>query len=268
MPGNGSYDPDAGDGLAHRPSTAYLRFYAELNDFLPPEKQKTDLEVSFFVSPSIKDAIEALGVPHVEVDLILVNGRSVGFDHRLIAAERVSVYPVFESLDITPLTRLQNRPLRRPTFVADVHLRKLARLLRLLGLDVLHSNSYTDAELVSISGDESRILLTRDRALLKHGDLTHGYWIRSIHSQEQAVEVLQRFDLSRQISPFTRCSLCNGLLERIAKVDAMDRIPPKTAGWLDDYFECTSCRKLYWKGTHSDKIHNVIAQILNAMKKR
>ncbi len=267
MPGNGSYDPDVGDGSTHRPSTAHLRFYAELNDFLPPEKQKTDLEVSFFVSPSIKDAIEALGVPHVEVDLILVDGRSVGFDHRLAAAERVSVYPVFESLDITPLTRLQNRPLRRPTFVADVHLRKLARLLRLLGLDVLHSNSYTDAELVSISGDEGRILLTRDRALLKHGDLTHGYWIRSVHSQEQAVEVLQRFDLSRQISPFTRCSLCNGLLERIAKADAMDRIPPKTAGWLDDYFECTSCRKLYWQGTHSDKIHNVIAQILNAMKK-
>ena len=268
MPGNGSYNPAvAGDGLTPRPSTAHLRFYAELNDFLPPEKQKTDLEVSFFVSPSIKDAIEALGVPHVEVDLILVDGRSVGFDHRLAAAEHVSVYPVFESLDVAPLTRLQNRPLRRSAFVADVHLRKLARLLRLLGLDVLHSNSYTDAELISISGDEARILLTRDRALLKHGDLTHGYWVRSVHAQEQAVEVLRRFDLSRQTRPFTRCPLCNGLLERIAKADALDRIPPKTADWLDDYFECTACKKLYWHGTHSDKIQNLIAQILNGVKK-
>ncbi len=267
MPRNGSYDPNtAGNGLVPRPSTAYFRFYAELNDFLPPEKQKTDLEVSFFVSPSIKDAIEALGVPHVEVDLILVDGRSVGFDHRLAADERVSVYPMFESLDVTPLIRLQNRPLRRPAFVADVHLRKLTRFLRLLGLDVLHSNSYTDAELVSISENEGRILLTRDRALLKHGALTHGYWVRSIHAQEQTVEVLQRFDLSRQVSPFTRCSLCNGLLERIAKSDALDRIPPKTAGWLDDYFECTTCRKLYWKGTHSERIHNLIAQILNEVK--
>ena len=267
MSENGSYDPDtARDGLTPRPSTAHLRFYAELNDFLPPKKQKTDLEVSFFVSPSIKDAIEALGVPHVEVDLILVDGRSVGFDHRLAAAERVSVYPVFESLDITPLIRLQNRPLRRPAFVADVHLRKLARLLRLLGLDVLHSNSYTNAELVSISRGEGRILLTRDRAVLKYSNLTHGYWVRSVYAQEQAIEVFQRFDLSRQVSPFTRCSLCNGLLERIPKADALDRIPPKTAGWLDDYFECTVCRKLYWKGTHSERIHNLIAQILDEAK--
>lgn len=267
MPTTGSSNSGRSSIQKARPSTAIIRFYAELNDFLPPEKQKTDLEVSFFVSPSIKDAIEALGVPHVEVDLILVDGRSVGFDHRLAASERVSVYPVFESLDITPLIRLQNRPLRQPAFVADVHLRKLAKLLRLLGLDVLHSNSYSDAELVSISGSEGRILLTRDKALLKHGELTHGYWVRSVNALEQAAEVLQRFDLSRQTSPFTRCPLCNGLLERIAKAEVLDRIPPKTAGWLDDYYECTACQKLYWHGTHSDRIHNLIAQILNKVKK-
>ena len=266
MPGNGSSSRGEGDGLTPRPSTAHLRFYAELNDFLPPEKQKTDIEFSFFVSPSVKDAIEALGVPHVEVDLILVNGRSVGFDHRLAAAEHVSVYPVFESLDVTPLIRLQDRPLRRPAFIADVHLRKLTLLLRLLGLDVLHSNSHTDVELIRISRDEHRILLTRDRVLLKHGDLTHGYWVRSVHAQEQAVEVLRRFDLFRQTSPFTRCPLCNGLLQQIAKADALDRIPPKTAAWLDNYFECAACKKLYWHGTHSDGIHNLIAQILSEAK--
>lgn len=260
---NGSSDRSKGDRPTPRSSTAHLRFYAELNDFLPPEKRKKDIEVSFFVSPSIKDAIEALGVPHVEVDLILVDGLSVGFDHRLAAAERVSVYPVFESLDISPVTRLRHRPLRLPSFVADVHLRKLARLLRLLGLDVLHYNSCTNPELVRISIDEGRILLTRNRALLKHGDLTHGYCVRSVHAQEQTVEILQRFDLSRQASPFTRCPVCNGLLERIAKADALDRIPPKTADWLEDYFECSDCRKLYWRGTHSDRLHNLIAQILN-----
>jgi len=266
MPRNGSSNRSERDALTPRPSTAHIRFYAELNDFLPPEKQKTVIEFSFFVSPSVKDAIEALGVPHVEVDLILADGRSVGFGHRLAAGERVSVYPVFVSLDVTPVIRLQNRPLRRPAFIADVHLRKLARLLRLLGLDVLHSNSYTDAELVSISKDKKRILLTRDRVLLKHGDLTHGYWVRSVHAQEQAIEVIRRFDLLRQVSPFTRCPLCNGLLERIAKADALDRIPPKTAGWLDDYFECAACKKLYWHGTHSDGIHNLIARILNEAK--
>ncbi|MFC2079224.1 Mut7-C RNAse domain-containing protein [Candidatus Bipolaricaulota bacterium] len=251
-----------------RPSRATIRFYAELNDFLPPEERQRDIEVSFFVSPSIKDAIEALGIPHVEVDLILVERRSVGFGYRLEANERVSVYPVFESLDVASLTRLQDRPLRRPTFVADVHLRKLAKLLRLLGLDVLHSNSYTNSELVSISKGEDRILLTRDRMLLKHGDLTHGYWVRSIYPQVQAVEVLRRFDLSRHVSPFTRCPLCNGLLQRIAKADALDRIPPKTAVWLDDYFECTTCEKLYWHGTHAERIDKLVTQIVNDAKTR
>lgn len=248
------------------PSRATIRFYAELNDFLLPEKRRRDIEISFFVSPSIKDAIESLGIPHVEVDLILINGCSVGFDHRLGANERISVYPMFESLDIASLTRLQNWPLRQPSFVADVHLRKLVKLLRLLGLDVLHSNSYTDSELVRISKSEDRILLTRDRMLLKHGDLTHGYWVRSVHSQEQAAEILRRFDLSRQVSRLTRCPLCNGLLKRIAKADALDRIPPRTAIWLDDYFECTACEKLYWHGTHAERIDNLITRILSDVK--
>jgi uncharacterized protein with PIN domain len=258
----GSSSPDV-SRFEEMPYMAIVRFYAELNDFLPPEKRRRDIEVAFLVSPSIKDAIEALGVPHVEVDLILVDGYSVGFDHRLGNGERVSVYPMFESLDISPATRLQDRPLRRPTFVADVHLRKLARLLRLLGLDVLHSNFYTDPELVRTSRNEGRILLTRDRALLKHGGLTRGYWVRSVHAQEQAVEVVRRFDLSRQASPFTRCPLCNGILRQTAKDEALDRIPPRTADWLDDYFECTTCGKLYWHGTHAKRIRASIDRILN-----
>jgi len=263
MPKNGSGSSGISSIGEPRPSTAHLRFYAELNDFLPPEQRKTDIEVSFFVSPSVKDAIEALGIPHVEVDLILADGQSVGFDYRLVAGTHVSVYPVFESFDVASLARLQNRPLRRSAFVADVHLRKLARLLRLLGLDVLHSNSYIDPELVRVSVDEGRILLTRDRALLKHGDLTHGYWVRAVHPKAQAIEIIQRFDLSCQVAPYTRCPLCNGLLERIAKAKALDRIPPKTAGWLDDYFECSSCRKLYWRGTHVEQIRDTVNEILN-----
>jgi len=266
MPKNGSSNCEANSSGKKRPSTATIRFYAELNDFLPPEKQKRNIEVSFLVSPSIKDAIEALGIPHVEIDLILVDGRSVEFEHRLSAGEHVSVYPVFESLDVSSLTLLRNRPLRRPAFVADVHLRKLARLLRLLGLDVLYSNSYIDPELVRISKDEGRILLTRDRALLKHGDLTHGYWVRAIHPKAQAIEILRRFDLSCQVSPYTRCPLCNGLLERIDKADALDRIPTKTARWLEDYFECSACKKLYWRGTHVEKIRDTIDEILNGAK--
>lgn len=243
-------------------SEATFRFYAELNDFLPPDRRQRDLTYTFVVAPSVKDAIESFGVPHVEVDVILVRGVSVGFDRRLMPADRVAVYPMFEGLDVTPIVHLFDRPLRNSAFVADVHLRKLARLLRLMGFDVSYVNGADDHELVETSIRERRILLTRDRALLKHGRLTHGYWVRSTDPIEQACEVVRRFDLTRQARPFTRCSACNGLLARVKKDAVLARIPPKTAGWLDEYFECNACAKLYWRGTHRQRLETMIDGIL------
>ena len=249
------------------PSEASFRFYAELNDFFPtPSRQEgrraVDIPYGFHVSPTVKDAIEALGVPHVEVDLILVNGTSVGFDHRLEDGDRVSVYPVFESLDISPIVRLREAPLRESAFVADVHLRRLARLLRLLGFDVLHSNDLDDAQLVEISAGEGRILLSRDRQLLKHGRVTHGYWVRSTDPIEQAREVVRRFDLARSACPFSRCPACNGRLEPVEKEAVADEIPPKTARWLDEYVQCAECGKLYWRGTHFERLEGLMERIL------
>ncbi len=262
MPSTGS-PPTDGRGTVHDRVSAALRFYAELNDFLAPAARGTVIETSYVVSPSVKDAVEALGVPHVEVDLILVNDEPVAFDYRLKSGDRVAVYPVFETLDIAPTSRLGRPPLRRPRFVADVHLRKLSRLLRLMGLDVLHSSTSTDPELVEISVQEGRILLTRDRALLKHGRLTHGYWVRSVDPRRQAVEVVRRFDLTGKIRLLTRCPRCNGVLEPVAKEDVLPRIPPRTAAWVDDYVACTSCGKLYWHGTHVDRIRADLGAILH-----
>ena len=275
---------------------ASFRFYAELNDFFSPlsrrgqerhvpflrepdrresgpswpepcepERRAVEIPYRFHVPPTVKDAIEGLGVPHVEVDLILVNGVSVGFDHRLADGDRVSVYPVFESLDIGPVVRLREAPLRRPAFVADVHLRRLARFLRLLGFDVLHSNDFTDAQLVEISATEGRILLSRDRQLLKHGRVTHGYCVRSTDPVEQAGEVVRRFDLADSVRPFSRCPACNGCLKPVDKEVVADEIPPKTARWLDEYVRCDACGKLYWHGTHFDRLEDLIERILGAV---
>jgi uncharacterized protein with PIN domain len=243
-------------------SEATFRFYAELNDFLPAGRRKVEIPYRFHVSPAVKDAIEALGVPHVEADLILVNGTSVGFEHRLANGDRVSVYPVFESLDIGPVVRLREGPLRRIAFVADVHLRRLARFLRLLGLDVLHSNDYDDAKLVEISADQGRILLTRDRQILKHGRVTHGYWVRSTDPIEQAREVVRRFDVAGRVRPFSRCLTCNGRLEAVEKKVVAAEIPPKTARWLDEYVRCGACGKLYWRGTHFEPLEGLVGRIL------
>ena len=243
-------------------SQATFRFYAELNDFLPEVRRKQNLVFAFHVAPTVKDAIESFGIPHVEVDVILVNGVSVGFAHRLTPGDRVAVYPVFESLDVTRLVRLSSRPLRHTAFVADVHLRRLARMLRLLGFDVGYLEDADDETLIEISLRERRILLTRDRALLRHGRLTHGAWIRSVHPIDQAIEVVRRFDLAEQARPFSRCTACNGHLHPVDRDSVLDRIPPKTAAWLDKYDACDTCGKLYWQGTHHGRLSSIVERIL------
>ncbi|HAZ27421.1 TPA: twitching motility protein PilT [Candidatus Acetothermia bacterium] len=242
---------------------AQFRFYGELNDFLSIGWRQRTIPHEFQGAPAVKDAIEALGVPHVEVELVLLNGESVDFSSRLRPDDRVAVYPMFESLDITLLLRLRKRPLRRIAFVADVHLGKLARLLRLLGFDVLHSNGYRDEEIVAVAVRENRIVLTRDREILKRNVVQHGYWIRSDRPLEQAREVVQRFDLAALVEPFRRCLACNGLLAPVAKDTVLSQIPPRVAAWRDVYFRCSSCGKLYWKGTHHPKLSQAIARILS-----
>ncbi len=233
---------------------ASFRFYEELNDFLPPAKKKKHFDYRFNGRPSIKDAIEAIGVPHTEVDLILVNGQSVDFNHHLQDEDRVSVYPVFESLDITPVVRLREEPLRKTAFVLDTQLGKLTKLLRLLGFDTLYRNDYEDSEIIRLALEEERIILTRDIGLLKNKSVTHGIWIRSTSPEEQLKEVLHRFDLYSQIKPFQRCSVCNGTIGKIDKKEIIDQLPTKTKLYYDDFYRCQECGKIYWKGSHYQRM--------------
>ena len=186
---------------ARATSQAEFRFYEELNDFLAPVLRKRAFSYAFNGTPSVKDAIEAIGVPHTEVDLVLVDGKSVDFTRRLAGGERVAVYPVFERLDISPVTRLRARPLRVTRFVLDVHLGKLARYLRLLGFDTCYRNDYDDDAIIGLARGESRIILTRDKGLLKHGAVTHGYWVRATVPRQQLAEIVRVFDLGRQRTP-------------------------------------------------------------------
>jgi hypothetical protein len=240
---------------------AYFRFYAELNDFLAPERRMSAFAYPFHVSSSVRDMIESLGVPHTEVDLVLVNGESVGFDYLVRDGDQVSVYPVFESLDITPLLRVRASPLRQPRFVLDVHLGRLAAYLRMLGFDSLYRNDYADAELARISSEEERILLTRDRGLLKRAVITRGHYVRATNPREQLAEVVRWFDLACALAPFTRCLACNGLLAAVAKEAVLERLPARVRQRHDEFLECPSCRRVYWKGTHYDRMANLIRQV-------
>jgi uncharacterized protein with PIN domain len=240
--------------------TAQFRFYEELNDFLPAARRKREFRHRLDRRASIKDAIEALGVPHTEVELILVNGESVDFSYIVRDGDRISVYPVFESLDIRPLLRLRPEPLRNPCFVLDTHLGRLARYLRLLGFDCLYRNDYSDEELAEISSREQRILLTRDRLLLQRGIVTHGGFIRSDDPKRQVIEVLRRFDLAGDLAPLTRCIRCNGLLSIVDKQRINHRLELKTRLYYEDFRICEHCRQIYWQGSHFRKMRALIGE--------
>jgi uncharacterized protein len=242
-------------------AVACFRFYEELNDFLAGDRCKRTFEYHFTGTPAVKDAIEALGVPHTEVDLILANGESVRFDYRLQNGDRIAVYPVFEALDISPIVRLREQPLRRSRFVLDVHLGKLARLLRMLGFDVFYRNDYADCDIIAISLDEGRTILTRDRRLLFTKVVTRGYWLRSTEPEKQCREVLERFDLYSQIKPFSRCLLCNGAIEAVDQSRIIDQLEPRTKRHFDVFHRCTQCGKLYWKGSHFDRMTQMLTRL-------
>lgn len=231
-----------------------IRFYEELNDFLPQERRKVTFHHRFNGNPSVKHVIESLGVPHVEVDLVLINGISVDFSCRLRDGDRVSVYPMFESLDIRPLQRLRSEPLRVVRFIADSHLGRLARHLRLLGFDTLWEVDYSDPEIVDLAEREKRIILTCDREMLKNGRVTHGYWIRSANPEAQLKEVLVRFDIRNPQTLFTRCLECNTPLETVNKEDIDYRLEPLTRKYYSDFRHCRDCDRIYWKGSHYERL--------------
>ncbi len=239
-----------------------FRFYEELNDFLPPAQRKVEFEHSFDRRTSIKDMIESLGVPHPEVELILVNGQPVDFSRIVEDGDRISVYPVFESLDITPLVRLRPTPLRNPKFVVDCNLGRLARYLRLLGFDCLYRNDYRDADVAMLSQQQQRIVLTRDRRLLQYKIIDHGLFVRSTDPKAQVREVLKRLDLYRLAKPFTRCTRCNGVLETVPKALVEAQLQPKTRRYYKVFRQCRDCRQVYWQGSHYDRTLRLVDEFL------
>jgi len=243
--------------------TVTFRFYEELNDFLPEEKRKVRFKHQFIDRTSVKDIIESLGVPHTEIDMILANENSVDFRYKVEDGDDISVYPVFESLDLTNIQHLRNKPLRDPKFVADIHLGSLARYLRMFGFDVVYKNNFNDEEVIEISINEKRTILTRNKELLKNNKVTHGYWVRNKAAEEQIKEVINRFDLKNNIQEFLRCLECNSILIPVEKNKIDERIPPKVKEWQKEFWYCGNCDKIYWKGTHYEKMLKLIERLRN-----
>jgi uncharacterized protein len=248
-------------GGARMPSVT-VRLYRELNEFLPSDRRGHPFQVTVPAGSTTKALVENLGVPHTEIDLVLVNGESTDFSRQLADSDLVSVYPMFESWDISALSRVRSQPLRQTRFIADVHLGKLARLLRMTGFDTAWANHLPDEMIVQAARREKRIILSRDRGLLKRRLVTHGCCIRSLAPREQLVEVVRRFDCAGQIRLFSRCMSCNAPLARVSRLSVLDALPPAVAETCAEFSRCPGCGKVFWRGSHWESMKKLAADVL------
>jgi hypothetical protein len=240
-----------------------FRFYAQLNDFVPADRRACRFMHILSGRSSVKDAIEALGVPHPEVDLIIVNGIAVGFAHRLHDGDTVAVYSRFHSIDLGDLSRVGASVPEPIRFVVDIHLRKLASHLRLAGFDAIVPED--DVEVAKTAVRDTRVVLTRDRQLLKRNAIRHGYWIRSTDARVQFTELVERLDLACRARPFTRCLSCNGLLQSVSKEVVAARLPPRTRAMFDEFRCCCGCHRVYWRGSHYQQLSGLLQRLLESV---
>ena len=238
-----------------------VRCYAELNDYLSKGHRQRDFNVPLSDTASVGRLIAELEIPAIAVEVVLVNGESCGLDRNLRDGDRISLYPMFESLGITPLLRLRTRPLRRVRFLADAHLGRLARYLRLLGFDTLYANDPGDDELVRISVREARILLSRDRRLLERRSLTHGLWIPDTRPRQQLEYVVARLDLFSLFLPFSLCTICNGKLSPVEKDTPGLPLAPRVKAVFSSFWRCADCGRVYWQGSHYANLQTFVQRI-------
>jgi uncharacterized protein len=233
-------------------------FYGNLCDFLPKRIQMP-YYYPLLTLTTVKDAIEAIGVPHVEVGSIKTQNQEISFSYLLQSLDAVEVFPFQSSMKQNNLLRpALNEPFR---FILDVHLGSLARLLRLSGFDTHYETEADDADIAKIAAKENRIVLTRDIGLLKHKIIDWGYWIRSQHKEEQFREVACRFNLWSLFSPFTYCLACNGKIAPVSKESVLDRLPSNAALYFQSFYQCQNCKKIYWKGSHYDHMLQTLERL-------
>ncbi|NML15896.1 Mut7-C RNAse domain-containing protein [Azohydromonas caseinilytica] len=228
-----------------------FRFYAELGDFLPPGRRGRAFEHAVAPHENAKHAIEALGVPHTEVALLLVNGRPAPLESFLQPGDRVAVLPALRRL-------APEVPAGGRRFIADAHLGRLARYLRFAGLDTLWHNAWDDAELVALAADEDRIVLTRDRALLMHRHVHAGGWLRDDDPLAQLADVARRWSLPLHEPGPSRCLECNAVPVPVPKAEVAERLLPNTRASFEQFWRCPGCQRIFWRGSHWRRMHEAV----------
>jgi uncharacterized protein len=238
----------------------HVRFFGELRDFLDGPLRNRRFAYTIKGCPSVKDTLEAIGVPHVAIDLIFVNKAPCDFSQQLKERDEIRVYPIKYPLKKRHILHLQSAP-PHFRFVIDSHLGKLVRHLRLLGFDCCYKNVFPDREIARLAVREKRIVLTRDKGLLKYKCLRWAYWVRSPDPEKQIREVMKYFGLRRYIQPFTLCVECNGKIRPVAKSKVLDQLPPMTRISFKRFYRCSKCHRVYWQGSHFARLSRFIRKV-------
>jgi uncharacterized protein len=228
---------------------ATFLFHGELTALLPPEQRGGTVARDCARAATIKHAVESLGVPHTEVGRLTVDGRPATLSRIVREGEVIEVFP-HEVADIFPESP--------PRFIADAHLGGLARLLRMLGVDTLFENPWDDSGIVEVALRERRIVLTRDRELLKRRDVLRGCFVRALKPRMQLDEVVMRYALAPHFRPFTLCLHCNLPLAPAAPDDVAGQVPQGILERYVEFVQCPGCRRVYWQGSHWARMREML----------
>jgi uncharacterized protein with PIN domain/sulfur carrier protein ThiS len=234
-------------------STARFSFAGELAAFLARERRGHPFQYTCARAATLKNAIEALGVPHTEVGAVTVNGEPATLQRIVREGDTVEVR------GSDPFSAEKGSdPFR---FLADAHLGGLARFLRMLGFDTVHRNAFEDAEIRRLASEELRIVLTRDRELLKCREIRRGCYVRALRPEAQLQEVAARYGLAPLAQPFTLCLHCNVPLAVVDKAEVAHRLAPAVLAVQENFSYCAGCDRVYWPGSHYRRMRERLRQL-------
>lgn len=211
---------------------------------------------------SVKDVIESFGIPHTEVGGLRTNGREISFAHVVDNSEKIEIFSLPVPVDVLTPSLLRPQPLSGISFAVDDNVGKLASLLRMAGIDTYYSNDISDTELINIACQEGRIILSKDKELLKRKMVVFGHLVRASAPRKQLSEIIQLYRLQEQLRPFSRCLQCNDLLQPVDKLDILDRLEPLTIKYYDSFTTCRQCGNIYWPGSHRQRMMQILSGCL------